>query len=57
VASGGSVLNPDLVGALPAPGNREDPLALLTGRELDVPALVAEGHGWRPALIVRRALR
>ncbi|MEU7876485.1 response regulator transcription factor [Dactylosporangium sp. NPDC049140] len=44
VAGGGSALDPDVVGALLAPGRRDDPLALLSEREREVLALVAEGH-------------
>lgn len=44
VADGGSALDPDVVGALLAPTRRKDPLTVLTEREHEVLALVAEGH-------------
>jgi DNA-binding NarL/FixJ family response regulator len=44
VAEGGSALDPDVVAALLSPARREDHLALLSEREHDVLALVAEGH-------------
>ena len=44
VAEGGSALDPDVVAALLSPARREDPLALLSEREHEVLALVAEGH-------------
>jgi DNA-binding NarL/FixJ family response regulator len=43
VASGGSALDPAIVGALIAPTRRDDPLRALTAREREVLALVAEG--------------
>ncbi len=44
VASGGTVLDPEVVGQLLARGSRNEGLALLTPRERDVLALVAEGR-------------
>lgn len=44
VAEGGSALDPDVVAALLAPARRESPLGVLTEREHEVLALVAEGH-------------
>jgi DNA-binding NarL/FixJ family response regulator len=44
VAGGGSALDPEVVGALLAPGGQADPLAALSTREREVLALVAEGH-------------
>lgn len=44
VASGGSALDPEVVGALLSPTRRSSPLGSLTEREHDVLALVAEGH-------------
>ena len=44
VAEGGSALDPDVVAALLSPARREDHLALLSEREHEVLALVAEGH-------------
>ncbi len=44
VAEGGSALDPDVVAALLSPAPREDHLALLSEREHEVLALVAEGH-------------
>jgi DNA-binding CsgD family transcriptional regulator len=44
VASGGSALDPEVVGMLLGPTHRSDPLALLTRREREVLALMAEGR-------------
>ncbi|MER7006701.1 response regulator transcription factor [Dactylosporangium sp. NPDC000555] len=44
VAEGGSALDPDVVAALLSPARRDDPLSMLSEREHDVLALVAEGH-------------
>jgi DNA-binding NarL/FixJ family response regulator len=44
VAEGGAALDPDVVAALLSPARREDHLALLSEREHEVLALVAEGH-------------
>lgn len=44
VADGGSALDPEVVGALLTPSVRHGKLAALTDRELEVLALVAEGH-------------
>jgi len=44
VAGGGSALDPDVVAALLSPARQESPLDVLTEREHDVLALVAEGH-------------
>ena len=44
VAAGGSALDPEVVGALLAPAQREAAISALTGREQEVLALVAEGH-------------
>src|SRR5262249_26341786 len=44
VAEGGSVVDPALVQELVASRRRSDPLAVLTARERDVLALMAEGH-------------
>ncbi len=44
VASGGSALDPSVVAALVAPRRRDDALAALSARELEVLELVAEGH-------------
>jgi DNA-binding NarL/FixJ family response regulator len=44
VAQGGSVVDPGLVHELVAARRREDPLALLTQREQEVIALMAEGY-------------
>jgi DNA-binding NarL/FixJ family response regulator len=43
VATGGSALDPAIVGALVAPARRDDPLRALSAREREVLALVAEG--------------
>jgi DNA-binding NarL/FixJ family response regulator len=43
IAQGGSVVDPALVGELVSASRREDPLALLTPREREVIALMAEG--------------
>jgi len=43
IAQGGSVVDPGLVGELVSASRREDPLALLTPREREVIALMAEG--------------
>jgi DNA-binding NarL/FixJ family response regulator len=43
VASGGSVLDPQLVATLLASAHRDDPLASLSDREHDVLALMAQG--------------
>ncbi len=44
VASGGTVLDPDVVAQLLVRRRREDPLRNLTRREREVLALMAEGH-------------
>jgi DNA-binding NarL/FixJ family response regulator len=44
VADGGSALDPDVVGALLAPIRGDDELAVLSAREREVLALVAEGR-------------
>lgn len=44
VAEGGSALDPDVVAALLSSARQESPLGVLTEREHDVLALVAEGH-------------
>jgi DNA-binding NarL/FixJ family response regulator len=44
IADGGSVVDPALVQELVANRHRNDPLADLTARELDVLGLMAEGH-------------
>jgi DNA-binding NarL/FixJ family response regulator len=44
VADGGSALDPDVVGALLAPTRGDDELAVLSAREREVLALVAEGR-------------
>ena len=44
IAVGGSVIDPALVRELFAQKTRNDPLAELTAREMDVLALVAEGR-------------
>jgi DNA-binding NarL/FixJ family response regulator len=44
VASGGSALDPEVVATLLGPRRSDDPLALLTPRERDVLALMAEGR-------------
>ena len=44
VAAGGSALDPEVVGTLLGPSRRRDPLALLTPREREVLALMAEGR-------------
>jgi DNA-binding NarL/FixJ family response regulator len=44
VATGGSALDPEVVSTLLAPQRRQDPLALLTPREREVLALMAEGR-------------
>ena len=44
VASGGTVLDPEVVGQLLARGRHDDGLALLTPREKEVLTLVAEGR-------------
>lgn len=44
VAAGGSALDPEVVKQLIAPRRDEDPLAVLTPRELEVLGLVAEGR-------------
>jgi DNA-binding NarL/FixJ family response regulator len=43
VASGGTAMDPDVIGQLLT--RRHDPLRVLTPRELEVLALMAEGHG------------
>ena len=43
IAEGGSVVDPGLVGELVSASRREDPLAVLTQREREVIALMAEG--------------
>ena len=44
VANGGSALDPEVVSTLLAPQRRHDPMALLTPREREVLALMAEGR-------------
>jgi DNA-binding NarL/FixJ family response regulator len=44
VAAGGSALDPEVVATLLGPSRRRDPLALLTPREREVLALMAEGR-------------
>jgi DNA-binding NarL/FixJ family response regulator len=44
VAGGGSALDPSVVAALVAPRQRDDRMATLSARELEVLALVAEGR-------------
>lgn len=44
VAEGGAALDPDVVGALLAPTRGDDELAVLSAREREVLALVAEGR-------------
>lgn len=44
VASGGTVVDPEVVAQLLSRARRDDPLASLTPRELDVLALMAEGR-------------
>jgi DNA-binding NarL/FixJ family response regulator len=44
VAAGGSALDPEVVATLLGPGRDRDPLALLTPREREVLALMAEGR-------------
>ncbi|MBO3751941.1 response regulator transcription factor [Streptosporangiaceae bacterium NEAU-GS5] len=44
VAKGGSVMDPALVQELVSARRRQDPLAVLTGREREVLALIAEGR-------------
>ena len=44
VAGGGSALDPEVVSTLLAPQRRHDPMALLTPREREVLALMAEGR-------------
>jgi DNA-binding NarL/FixJ family response regulator len=44
VAAGGSALDPEVVATLLGPGRRRDPVALLTPREREVLALMAEGR-------------
>ncbi len=44
VAAGGSALDPEVVATLLGPRRDDDPLALLTPRERDVLALMAEGR-------------
>lgn len=44
VAAGGSALDPEVVATLLGPTRRDDPLALLTPREREVLALMAEGR-------------
>jgi DNA-binding NarL/FixJ family response regulator len=44
VAAGGSALDPEVVATLLAPQTRQDPLTLLTPRESEVLALMAEGR-------------
>jgi DNA-binding NarL/FixJ family response regulator len=44
VAAGGSALDPEVVATLLGPRRRRDPLALLTPREREVLALMAEGR-------------
>jgi len=52
VGSGGSALDPAIVGALVSPARDGDPLHVLTAREREVLALVAEG--WSNAAISAR---
>ena len=44
IAGGGSVIDPGLVAELVAARRRDDPLAVLSGREREVLATMAEGH-------------
>lgn len=44
VAAGGSALDPEVVATLLGPARRNDPLTLLTAREREVLALMAEGR-------------
>jgi DNA-binding NarL/FixJ family response regulator len=44
VANGGSALDPEVVGLLLGRRRREDPLAVLSPREREVLALMAEGR-------------
>jgi len=44
VAAGGTALDPEVVATLLGPRREDDPLALLTPRERDVLALMAEGR-------------
>lgn len=44
VATGGSALDPEVVGRLLTPHRMDDPLRTLTGREREVLALMAEGR-------------
>jgi DNA-binding NarL/FixJ family response regulator len=44
VAAGGSALDPEVVATLLGPRSRRDPLALVTPREREVLALMAEGR-------------
>ena len=44
VAAGGSALDPEVVATLLGPSRRNDPLTLLTAREREVLALMAEGR-------------
>ena len=44
VVAGGTALDPEVVARLIGPGRQGDPLALLTSRERDVLALMAEGR-------------
>lgn len=44
VAGGGSALDPEVVATLLGPARRNDPLSLLTAREREVLALMAEGR-------------
>jgi DNA-binding NarL/FixJ family response regulator len=44
VAAGGSALDPEVVGRLLRPRGHDSPLALLTAREREVLALMAEGR-------------
>lgn len=44
VAAGGSALDPEVVATLLGRNRRDDPLAMLTAREREVLALMAEGR-------------
>ena len=44
IANGGSVVDPALVQELVTARRKDDPLAVLSGRELEVLALMAEGR-------------
>jgi DNA-binding NarL/FixJ family response regulator len=58
VATGGSALDPEVVGRMLGRRRRVDPLAALTAREREVIALMAEGksnHGIADALVIGEA--